>query len=214
MRVEDMGNYYNEENLYYRGAKVICYLIRHGKDDDTVRGGWSSSGLTNEGILQVKKLTDYLSENKDVLKIDRVFSSDLPRATQTAIPISTTLDIEIEFMPEFRETNNGIFAGMPNDIANEKYPGLYWSTLEWDEPYPQGESPHIFYERIKTAWEQFSEMISKDDKNIVLVTHGGVINVIYTLIDSISFSNKEKAERVPHATMIPVNYINGIWNRK
>jgi probable phosphoglycerate mutase len=158
-------------------------------------------------------LVDYINENKNELKIERIFSSDLPRAIQTAEMISAVLKLEIELMPEFRETNNGIFAGMPNEIANEKYPGLYWNTLEWDEPYPQGESPRIFYERIKTAWEQFSEMIAKNGKNIIFVTHGGVKNVIYTLIDGTSFSNKDKVERIPHVTMIPLNYNNAKWSR-
>ena len=25
---------------------MICYLVRHGKDDDSVRGGWSDYSLT------------------------------------------------------------------------------------------------------------------------------------------------------------------------
>ncbi|MCL2774817.1 MAG: phosphoglycerate mutase family protein [Oscillospiraceae bacterium] len=195
------------------GQSVICYLIRHGKDDDTVRGGWSNSGLTEEGSLQVKKLVNYIKENKNELKVKRLFSSDLPRAVETITPISAVLNLKVEFKPEFRETNNGVFAGMPNDIANEKYPGLFWNTLEWDEAYPQGESPHIFYERIKTAWKKFSEIILKDNKNIILVTHGGVINVIYSIIDGISYSNKELHERIPHATIIPLIYDNEIWKK-
>ena len=187
---------------------MICYLIRHGKDDDNVRGGWSNSGLTAGGNLQVKILVDYIIENKNELKVEKLFSSDLPRAIETIMPISTALNLEVEFKPEFRETNNGVFAGMPNDIANEKYPGLFWNTLDWDEPYPQGESPRIFYERIKTAWEKFSEKILKENKNIILVTHGGVINVIYTLIEGTIFSNKMKMERINHAIMMPLKYSN------
>lgn len=30
---------------------MICYLVRHGKDDDSVRGGWSKSPLSDEGIV-------------------------------------------------------------------------------------------------------------------------------------------------------------------
>ena len=192
---------------------MFCYLIRHGKDDETLRGGWSLSGLTEEGISQVKNLTGYINENKNELKIARLFSSDLPRAIQTAQPISALLNLETELMPEFRETNNGVLAGMPNEIADEKYSGLYWNTLDWDEAYPQGESPRIFYERIKTAWEQFSGMISKSGENVILVTHGGVINVIHSLVDGRPFSNKGKAERIAHAVMLPLGYNDGAWRR-
>ena len=185
------------------------YLIRHGKDDDTVRGGWSKSGLTEVGKLQAQELAAQINTQKNELKIGRLFSSDLPRAIQTATPISAVLSLEIELKPQFRETNNGIFAGMKNDIANEKYPGIYWSTLQWDEPYPQGESPRMFYERIKTAWTELSV-----NENAILVTHGGVINVIYSLIDGVEFSNKTHANKIPHAVMIPLIYENGIWRKE
>ena len=35
---------------------MICYLVRHGKDDDTVRGGWSQQPLTDEGKVQAAEL--------------------------------------------------------------------------------------------------------------------------------------------------------------
>ena len=34
-----------------KGAhNMTCYLLRHGKDDDTLRGGWSDAPLTAEII--------------------------------------------------------------------------------------------------------------------------------------------------------------------
>ncbi|MCL1997151.1 MAG: phosphoglycerate mutase family protein [Turicibacter sp.] len=191
---------------------MICYLVRHGKDDDSVRGGWSNSDITEEGITQVINLVDYIVKKKNELKIERLFSSDLPRAVQTVEPISVALGIKIEYKAEFRETNNGLLAGMPNNIAEEKYPGLYWNSLKWDESYPQGESPRGFYERIKVAWEQFSNMVLRNNQNVILVSHSGVINVIYTLIDGTSFSTKTN-ESVPYATMIPLKFSNGVWIR-
>ena len=35
---------------------MICCLVRHGKDDDTVRGGWSQQPLTDEGKVQAAEL--------------------------------------------------------------------------------------------------------------------------------------------------------------
>lgn len=121
------------------------------------------------------------------------------------------LNLELEINSEFRETNNGILAGMSNDIANQKYPGLFWNSLEWDEHYPQGESPQVFFERIKTGWKLFSDIIIRDNKNTVLVTHGGVINVIFHLIRGTKYSNKENPERISYATMIPIEYTEGVW---
>ena len=181
---------------------MICYLIRHGKDDETIRGGWSKASLSDEGRLQAINLAKIIRESE--LMIDKLFSSDLPRAIETAKPIAKILNLETNLKPEFRETNNGLLAGMPHELASKKYPGLFWSTLGWDEPYPQGESPHGFYKRIKTAWEEFSIEILKENKNVILVTHNGVINVIFSLIENRPFSNKSNMEKVPHATIVPL----------
>lgn len=39
-------------------------FVRHGKDDDRYRGGWSSLDLVPEGVEQAKKLGKHLAENK------------------------------------------------------------------------------------------------------------------------------------------------------
>ena len=41
--------------------KII--FVRHGKDDDRYRGGWSESNLIPEGIEQAKLLAAHLKEN-------------------------------------------------------------------------------------------------------------------------------------------------------
>lgn len=190
---------------------MTCFLVRHGQDDDSVRGGWSESELTELGIVQASDLARYIADHKEDLNIGSIYSSDLPRAEQTAQFLSDVLALPIERMGEFRETNNGALAGMPNDVANERYPNLYWSSLEWDECYPEGESPKIFFERIRTAWSEFSSHICQNHKNVVLVTHSGVINIIIHLINDACFSNKEKQEHVPHATLIALEYGEGMW---
>lgn len=40
-----------------------CYLVRHGKDDDSVRGSWSVAPLTEQGIEQIKVLANNLASN-------------------------------------------------------------------------------------------------------------------------------------------------------
>lgn len=182
---------------------MICYIIRHGKDDDSVRGGWSNSPLTNEGILQVRQLSEkILSES--TMHIQKIYSSDLPRAKQTADILAQTLSISVIEMPEFRETDNGVLAGMNNRVAEERFPGLYWSALEWDESYPNGESPHQFYDRISNAWRRFKQEIQKENGDIALVTHGGVINIIQCIEKGISFSNKAPTFPVGYAGMITI----------
>ena len=37
---------------------MICYIIRHGQDDETIRGGWSQHSLTENGIRQAEILAE------------------------------------------------------------------------------------------------------------------------------------------------------------
>ena len=39
------------------------YLVRHGADDDSIRGGWSNHPLTDEGLKQSEELAKKLKEN-------------------------------------------------------------------------------------------------------------------------------------------------------
>lgn len=180
---------------------MICYLIRHGKDDNTIRGGWSDTPLTEQGKLEVEILANKLSNDLS-LNITQIFSSDLMRAKQTAEIISSKLQVKVEYSPMFREVNNGILAGMKNDLAKEKYPNLFWNTLEWNECYPEGESPKMFFERISYAWNSFKERIRNSKNNVLLVTHGGVINAIYHIENGIPYSNKNKPISVKNAEII------------
>lgn len=184
-------------------SEMICYIIRHGKDDDSVRGGWSDTPLSAEGIRQVQRLSAEILTSED-MDIGAIYASDLPRARQTAQIISSALSVPVIEMPEFREVNNGALAGMKNQVAEEQYPGLYWSTLDWEQAYPDGESPCQFYHRIADAWHRFKQSVHCMEHNVILVTHGGVINVIQCIEHGIPYSNKINPFPIRNAEMIGV----------
>jgi broad specificity phosphatase PhoE len=94
---------------------------------------------------------------------------------------------------EWREINNGRLAGMLNSDALKLYPHLFFNTLGMDEPYPDGESPREFYTRIKTAFNQLCEEMKSKKSNILLMTHSGVIHIIYNLINNMNWTNQSKA---------------------
>ncbi len=182
---------------------MICYILRHGKDDNSVRGGWSDSPLTAEGVRQVEGLSAKILSNGH-MNIGLIFSSDLPRAMQTAKILSLALSVKIVEAPAFREVNNGVLAGMTNRLAQEKYPGMYWNTLDWEQPYPNGESPRQFYERIKNAWHCLKKVIQKLEQNVILVTHGGFMNVIQCIEYGVQYSNKFNLFPVDNAEFIEI----------
>lgn len=189
---------------------MICYLIRHGQDDDTRRGGWSSYPLNEEGISQVEQMAEKLSK----CSVHTIYSSDLCRAMQTAQILAEKLRLPVTALPQFREVNNGELAGMKNELALERYPGLFWNRLEWEQCYPNGESPRQFYERISFAWREFSQNVGAGNENVALVTHGGVMQVICSILENRHYNNQEKQRKIDHAQVITLICENGVWSEQ
>ncbi len=165
-------------------------FVRHGKDDNRYRGGWSNLDLIPEGIEQAKRLAKHIKDNNCDYNIKQIISSDLTRTMTTAHFIEDELGIPVQKDSRLRETNNGDLAGMLNETALEQYPGLFFSSLKMDEAYPNGESPKDFYLRIKNWFEDFCNNCDSARGNILVVTHAGVINVIYHLVNGIQWSNR------------------------
>ena len=156
--------------------------------------------MIEEGIEQSKWLAHYLRKMQDEYKVQKIIASDLIRARQTADIINAELRIPITYTEKLREMNNGKLAGMLNSEAERLYPGVYYNTLEMDERYPGGESPIEFYNRIEKNLKEIIEE-NKDIDNIMLVTHGGVINVIYHIVRKQKWSNKEKGFKIANVSI-------------
>lgn len=168
------------------------FFVRHGKDDENYRGGWSSLGLVPEGVEQAKRLGRLLKEKEIGCDIKKIVSSDLVRAKETAEILAEALSLPVTTDARLREADNGELAGMSNEEALKKYPGLFWSTLEPDECYPGGESPNVFFTRIKSWFDKFLVECKDVEGNVLVVTHGGVINVMYHLVRGMEWSNRTK----------------------
>lgn len=180
-------------------------FVRHGKDDNRYRGGWSNLDLIPEGMEQAKQLAQYLKDNNQDYLITHIISSDLSRTMSTAHFISSELGLPIQKEFRIREIDNGDLAGMLNDTALEKYPGLFFSSLKMDETYPNGESPLDFYMRINMWFSEFSSNCRNIKGNILIVTHGGVINVVYHLIKGIEWNNKNPAFKAGNCSIHILN---------
>ena len=106
---------------------------------------------------------------------------------------------------QIREINNGDLAGMLNDTALKQYPGLFFSSLEMDEAYPNGESPKDFYRRIQRWFLEFTFNCRDVKGNVLVVTHGGVINVIYHLVKGIEWNNKSRVFKAGNCSIHVLN---------
>lgn len=168
-----------------------AFFVRHGKDDDTYRGGWSDLDLLPEGKQQAKDLAAFFKANIIDYHISHIIASDLRRTVTTAEIIASELNLPIIKEPRLREINNGVLAGMKNEEAAHLYPEMFFSSLQMDECYPAGESPKQFYERINNWFNGFITEYRCQDKNVLVVTHGGVIDIITHIVKGVEWTNKK-----------------------
>lgn len=180
-------------------------FVRHGKDSDQHRGGWSQLDLLSEGKREVETLANYLAQHKENYHFTKVITSDLKRAETTAMILAEKLQLPLEKVRDLRETNNGDLAGMLNSEADQKFPHLYFRSLAMDEHYPNGESPIEFYQRIKTWFQLFWQENNDSTETQIVVTHGGVINIIYHLVNQIEWTNKSNLFHAKHCSISLVN---------
>lgn len=189
------------------------FLVRHGMDEEGYRGGWSNRGLIEQGLDQSKKLAQFLYEHSDHYSINTILSSDLARAVETTREIESFLKLEAIYSEEWREMNNGELAGMDNKEAEVKYPGIYFNTLQMDTPFPGGETPQHFFNRIRTAFYHLCMNLERQEveSNVLIVTHGGVINVLYYLLNGQEWTNKAPFHSIENTSVHTVEWTANGW---
>lgn len=171
----------------------MIYLVRHGLDDEKYIGGWSNVDLTEEGIRQVKESTNFIVSNN--LKVERIVSSDIKRAVTTTGIINEKLQLDITYDKGLRELDKGDYTGIKkSDLSIEELARI--KNFGIDDRYPNGESMIEFYERMKIFYEKIMEY-----DNALLVTHRGVINMFYYLLNDIKLSMDKKRFGAEHASI-------------
>ncbi len=163
----------------------MIYLVRHGLDDERYVGGYSDIGLLEKGKQQAYDVALWLKrENKH---FDVIYTSDVKRAIETAEIIKKVIPRDIVIAKEFRELDKGKLNGMLVTLAKEKYPS-YFDNVTVDMVYPDGESMQQLYDRIRRVYDKISNY-----DNALIVTHRGVINMLYFMVyDKKLDMNKEQ----------------------
>lgn len=151
---------------------IVAYFVRHGQSmNNMVRraSGWSSTPLSPLGREQALA-TSKLFEN---VKLDKVYSSDLPRCVETCQLVLP--GCEPELRASIREVSVGNMADrLSVEIRNEN-PEIYdFSRRVQDFSYYGGESNNYAYRRIrKFAEEELNTL--PDGSQVAVFCHEGTI---------------------------------------
>ena len=157
-----LENYLNRQEII-RIMKLI--LIRHGESIANVQEAHSTfeDPLTEEGKSFVSKI----KINKN---FEKIYSSDMPRALDTAKLIFPNQEIILE--SRIQEKSNGIFDGMLKKDSD-------WSEVN-KAPFMKrkaegGESLEDVRKRV------ISFLSELEDKTYVLVSHGTIMRIIISI---------------------------------
>ncbi len=205
-------NYLNIIESFYKVKDLIRYqeefvpkfksliIIRHGEDDQNKTGGWSDNHLTENGIRQVTKLRDSLKNNFKITEESVIISSDLNRAKEST-NILFDFKGKIHFDLRLRECNNGDLANITKEVYEQKYPGLYFNNLKYDEKYPNGESPKEYYERVNDLFFELNQ--HHENKDLIIIAHAGTYGILKSMINGVVWTNKLKY-KIDYAEYIEV----------
>lgn len=174
----------------------MIYFLRHGLDDERFVGGWSNIDLIEEGKEQVKNTIKQIKEKK--LPIKKVIVSDVLRAKTTAKMVCDELNIkEYIIDSNLNEQNKGILNGMDKKQAKKEYLMYTGNNVLIDTVFPEGESLVDLYNRVNVYLDKILEF--EDDT--LIVTHRGVINMIYYILNDIELDMDKERFNVDHASV-------------
>lgn len=155
------------------------YLIRHAAYDHRPSPEGTEAacdfGLSELGLAQARALCERLARSNEI-QADALFSSTLPRARETAALVSPVLGLEPKALAELCEWESG------NEIL-----GTDAFMKTFGELPPAQRRHHRFLPGFETVAEfasrvqgKLAELVEQHrDRTIVLVVHGGVIEVAF-----------------------------------
>lgn len=152
------------------------YFIRHGEAMDDVRneyGGWYDPELAPAGIESAKKMARILKEKN--IKVDKLLTSPLKRATQTAEIVGQEMGLVPEINIYLKERNTyGLLCGVNIDEAEIKYPELTTAYKNGDEVLGY-ENYEFFLKRVRVLIDKLSNV----NEDLICITHGKLLGAIF-----------------------------------
>lgn len=146
--------------------------MRHGESEANARrvfAGQLDSPLTEAGRRQAEAVAELLAAQR----VDRVVSSDLSRARDTAAAIARRHSLEVECLPELREIDVGEMAGRSWTEVHETFQR---ADADGFVQWPGGESlEQILWRALPAVARIARESLGR---TVVIVGHGGVTRIL------------------------------------
>lgn len=196
------------ESVEFSMTKLI--LIRHGESlGNAVRRllGHTDLDLSPLGYRQAEATAEALKDEK----IDAIYSSDLLRAYNTAVPHALRRGLCVNPSLALREIRLGEWEGKSVDEVVAEYGDMYekdWVCGYGTFKFPGGESTIEAGQRFFAECKRIAE--ENRDRTVLITAHAAVIRSFYSIVMQIP--PEEIAARLPfpsNASFSEVFYDNG-----
>lgn len=153
-------------------------ITRHGQSIANAEkrfAGHSDFDLSDIGRKQAELAADYIAKN---FKIDVIYSSDLLRAFNTAVPSAKRLGLEVIPYKPLREIFAGEWEGRTTDDLAIEYEKDFhvWKNDYASSRCTGGESTAEVYRRVTATVEEIAK--KHDGQTVMLSTHATVVRAI------------------------------------
>ncbi len=171
---------------------IRLVLVRHGLSSfnakGLIQGRTDDSLLTEEGYKQALKAGKALSK----INFDKIYSSPLVRAAETAKTIKKSLneDQEIIFDKNLLEVDLSEWSGLKIDEIKNEFPEIYpiWKNdpenliLKKDDGKTYKPIQELFDQATNFIEDILKNYLDKDDINILVVGHNAILRCLILLL--------------------------------
>jgi len=159
----------------YSATHVV--IIRHGQSQGNAEGrfgGHTDTPLSPRGRRQAQATAKALA----IEEFSAIYSSDLPRAIETASPLAKLTGVSLDTTDALRERSVGVMEGLTFEDAAEQHPEQYQALLRRDFEHVLlgGES---YRQTLDRASRKLDEAIEQHKGGrIALFAHTGTICIL------------------------------------
>jgi broad specificity phosphatase PhoE len=157
-------------------------FLRHGESIGNAQSRWQGQSdyeLTERGRLQARALAERWKA--EGMKFDRIVSSPLSRARETAEIVASTLDVSVEFDPILLERHIGEMEGLTAEEVRKRPHPPY--VTPYDSIGGEGEGDWALFLR---AGQALHGLLRRPPGSYLIVSHGGLLNQLMNAIIGIA----------------------------
>lgn len=188
-------------------------IVRHGESEGNLKKefhGQYMSDLTEKGHAQAECTAQFLES----FHIDKIYSSDIPRAYSTALHTAKCKGLDIIKEQGIREIRAGKWEQMKFDDIMVEYPEDYeiWHNNISECRCPAGESVKELSERVIETVGKLA--LENDGKTIMIASHATPIRALICHFGGYPIEHMKNLNWVPNASVTVVEYEKGNFEIK